>query len=101
ILSCIDLKDGTRKWKGGRYGNGQMLLLADHDLLLRLSEEGELARVKAAPDQFTEVAKMPALEGKTWNHPVVVHGVLLIRNDHEMGAYTLPAAPRETVAGTT
>ena len=94
ILACIDLADGQRKWKGGRYGNGQLVLLPDQDLLLILAEEGELALVKATPDQFTELARLPALEGKTWNHPVVVGDRLLIRNDHEMAAFRLTLASR-------
>jgi len=94
ILACIDLKDGTRKWKGGRYGNGQLVLLPDQELLLVLSEEGELALIRATPDQFTELARFPALEGKTWNHPVLVGDLLLVRNGQEMVAFRLPLAGR-------
>lgn len=96
ILASINLEDGARNWKGGRYGDGQLVLLADQDLLLVMAEEGDIALVSATTDRFTELARMPALDGKTWNHPVVVGDTLLVRNGQEMAAFRLPlsaAAP--------
>jgi outer membrane protein assembly factor BamB len=92
ILSSINLETGARNWKGGRYGNGQMVLLADQDLLLLTSEDGEAVLVSATPDAHKEIARFPVLSGKTWNHPVVVRDVLLVRNGEEMAAFRLPPA---------
>jgi len=89
ILSAINLETGERVWKGGRYGAGQMLLLPQQDLLLVVSEEGDLVLVSASPDQHREIAKFKAIEGKTWNHPVLVGDVLLVRNGEEMAAFRL------------
>lgn len=91
-ISCIDLKDGELKWKGGNYGHGQLVLLREQGLLLVLTEGGDIALAKAAADQFTELGRVPAIKGKTWNHPVLVGEVLLVRNGEEMAAFKLSLA---------
>ncbi|MCI0536858.1 MAG: PQQ-like beta-propeller repeat protein [Verrucomicrobiales bacterium] len=95
IWTCIDLKSGERKWKGGRYGKGQALLLENSGLLLIAAEDGQVALVLADPNRNNEVASFKALEGKTWNHPVLVGDRLYVRNAEEAAAYKLPLAERE------
>ena len=91
-LACIDLNNGKKKWRAPQHGYGQIVLLPDQDLLLELSEKGELVLIKASPEQFSELARFKVLEGKTWNHPVLIGDVVLVRNDHEMAAFRVPLA---------
>ena len=87
ILTCLDVNNGERKWKDGRYGYGQVLLAGGH--LIITTEKGELALVKASPSGFTEVARFAALQGQTWNYPAIANGRLLVRNSSEMAAYDI------------
>ncbi len=87
ILACVDAATGEQRWKGGRYGYGQILLAGD-DLIV-LTEEGDIALVRATPERHDEIARFAAIEGKTWNHPVVAGGRLLVRNLREMAAFDI------------
>ncbi len=89
ILSCVDVNTGERKWKGGRYGYGQVILASGH--LIVMSHTGELALVKATPDQYSELARFPALDGQTWNYPAIAGGKLLVRNATQMAAFNIAA----------
>jgi len=88
ILACVDLATGQRKWKDGRYGHGQVMLV--DDLLLVQTEPGPVVLVEAEPSAYHEVARLQALHGKTWNTPAVAGELLLVRNDQEAACYKLP-----------
>jgi outer membrane protein assembly factor BamB len=89
ILVCLEARSGTRKWKSGRYGHGQLLLAGDR--LLLLSEQGDLVLLDATPERHAELARVPAIEGKTWNNPALAGGILLVRNAREMAAFRIAA----------
>jgi outer membrane protein assembly factor BamB len=88
ILTCLDLQSGKRCWKRGRYGHGQLILV--DDLLLIQAESGEVVLVEASPISFQEVARFPALDDRTWNHPALAGNLLVMRNDREAACYELP-----------
>ncbi len=87
ILACLDARTGAQKWKGGRYGFGQLLLASGH--LVVITEEGELVLVKASPESHQELARFEAVTGKTWNNPAISNGILLVRNTTEMAAFRI------------
>jgi outer membrane protein assembly factor BamB len=93
IFCAIDLETGKRRWKAGRYGYGQVLLLRPQNVMIVLTERGEVVLLAANPEKHQELGRFQAIEGKTWNHPVVAHGRLYVRNDTEMATFELaPAA---------
>jgi len=98
IFTCVDLKMGERKWKGGRYGKGQAVLLENSGLLLVSAEDGRVVLLRADPGEHTEVASFKALEGKTWNHPVVAGDKLYVRNAQEAACYQLTLVETKAIA---
>jgi outer membrane protein assembly factor BamB len=89
ILACIDAATGARHWKDGRYGYGQLLLASGQ--LIVLCGDGDLAVVKANPKTHEEICRFDAIKGKTWNHPAIASGLLLVRNNSEMACFDLRA----------
>ncbi|HXT69414.1 MAG TPA: PQQ-binding-like beta-propeller repeat protein [Vicinamibacterales bacterium] len=87
ILACIDAATGDLKWKGGRYGHGQILLAADR--LIITTEDGELVQVAATPEKLQEIARVPGIQGETWNVPAFGDGILMIRNTEQVAAFDL------------
>ena len=88
ILECVDAETGTRRWKQGRYGHGQ--LLAVGPLLLVQAESGDVAMVEATPDELKELGRFTALEEKTWNNLCLYGRLLLVRNSEEAACFQLP-----------
>ncbi len=100
VLQCVALEDGRSVWKKGHYGNGQVLRV--DDLLLVMSEEGEVVMVQATPDRPNNVlGRFQALEGMTWNNIALAGRYLLVRNAEQAACYELPlegTAPLATAA---
>lgn len=91
IFACVDLADGSQRWKEGRYGHGQGLLVADTYLLL--AESGELVLLRPTSEAPHELARMRVFDSKTWNPPALAGDLLLVRNDQTAACLRMKLAP--------
>jgi len=89
ILECVRLADGARAWKGGRYGQGQVLRVGT--MLLVQAEGGDVVLVDCTPEKHRVRGRLAALDGQTWNNPCVTRGHLLVRNAEEAACYRFAA----------
>lgn len=100
ILECIELATGRRTWKGGRYKHGQILRVGE--LLLVLTETGEVVLVEATPERRNQVlGRFAAIAGKTWNTFALYGPYLLVRNAREAACYKLPLGSSSREVGRT
>lgn len=91
MFACVDLKDGSQRWKEGRHGHGQGLLVGD--LYLLLAESGDLVLLQPTPDAPNELARWRVFNSKTWNPPALSGDLLLVRNDQEVACLRLKGTP--------
>lgn len=90
IFACVNLADGSQRWKEGRYGHGQGLLVGD--LYLLMAESGELVLLRPTPEAPNELGRFPVFNSKTWN-PIALSGdLLVVRNDQEAACLRLKTA---------
>lgn len=97
IFMSVDAETGDKNWKGGRFGHGQVLLVEDMAALVIVGEKGDLVLADANPDKFRKIAEFQAMDGISWNHPVIADGKLLVRNSQEMVCYALKGYRRRAV----
>lgn len=89
LLTCLDVSNGEKRWRKRGFGNGQVLLLQRQSLLVVLSEQGMVSLIEASESQCQIASQFQALEGKTWNHPVIRGSHLLVRNGTEAACFEL------------
>jgi len=90
---CIDMENGETKWGGDFRGVGKgsaAILLVDGKLIFRY-QSGELALIEATPKEYNLLGsfKPEYQEGNSWAHPVVVDGLLYLREQDKLMCYDL------------
>lgn len=91
---CIEMKTGKVAWGGkrGPGGGSAAILLADGNLYFRY-EDGTMALIEATPSEYHLKGsfQLASKNGSSWPHPVIVDGLMYIRDHNTLLCYDLRA----------
>ena len=98
FLVCIDAETGEAAWRSRPPGDGFLILVDEH--LIILTKEGSLHVVKASPEAYQEVASLQLFDDAAWTHPSFANGHIYARSYNEIARIDVRSAARLTDAGT-
>ncbi|MBX3747101.1 MAG: PQQ-binding-like beta-propeller repeat protein [Verrucomicrobiae bacterium] len=78
-LVALNLADGRVLWTRDNFGYGTTIGV--DDVLLALTENGELVTTRLSPAAYAELGRTQVLGRTCWTSPTVAHGRIYARND--------------------
>lgn len=82
FITCVDVATGNTVWKSRPPGDGFLILVDDH--LVILTKRGTLHVAKASPEDYVEMASTQVFSGLTWTPPSFAAGSIYARNLFEI-----------------
>ena len=93
--TCVELATGEVKWTDRGPGKGSAAVLRVGDNLVFRYESGDVALIEATPEAYRlkGTFKPDIVKGKCWAHPVVLDGLLYLREQDHLMCWDLRAKP--------
>ncbi len=87
---CLEWETGKAMYEE-KWNNKGPIISADGMLYCYAEKVGELALVKADPEEFAVISsfKLPKGEGQHWSHPVINDGKLYVRHSDRLFVYKI------------
>lgn len=80
-LQCVDIDSGEIKWSERGFGPGNCILVGDK--LVVLTDYGDVVLVDAVADEYRELGRIKAVDGKCWSTPAYSNGRIYVRSTKE------------------
>jgi len=91
VLKCIDLTDGSERWRKRGFGKGSLIVAGG--LLLILGERGVLTLARVDGDAFHSLGAVRVLGKPSWTMPALAGGYLYLRDQNKAVCLDWRAVP--------